>query len=439
MKKRMLAFLCIGTIWIGGCGHIQENPSEITIQKNGVVHIAEAKKPDYIMHEEGTDQEGLYWDGNSIDWSQYQLDESFQDALIQFTAKTTAKVMEENNENLCYSPMSLYYALSLAAIGSSGQTEQELLALLGVESREKLKDQCNKLYHILYTDTDESVIQLANSIWKVYDEEEEAIVLKETYIKDASEQLFSSIYEVKRTEAEDQIAQWISKQTNGFLNPVSSKKPVEWELALINAIYYRDQWVNRFPEQLTEEGEFTKTDQSKVKCSFMNTENQANVKETDQFLQASLQLKDSEMFFVLPKPGVDAHQLIKSEEILNQILTEDGETRCQVIWRVPKFNYETSIENLDQVVKELGVVSAFERSDGFENMTDTKMYIDKIIQKSKIMIDEKGVEAAAYTQIMMNEAAALTEQTVSMNLDHPFIYGIQKNGNCLFIGICEQP
>ena len=87
----MLAFLCIGTIWIGGCGHIQENPSEITIQKNGVVHIAEAKKPDYIMHEEGTDQEGLYWDGNSIDWSQYQLDESFQDALIQFTAKTTAK------------------------------------------------------------------------------------------------------------------------------------------------------------------------------------------------------------------------------------------------------------------------------------------------------------------------------------------------------------
>jgi len=175
----MLAFLCIGTIWIGGCGHIQENPSEITIQRNGVIHIAEAKKPDYIMHEEGTDQEGLYWDGNSIDWSQYQLDESFQDALIQFTAKTTAKVMEENNENLCYSPMSLYYALSLAAIGSSGQTEQELLALLGVESREKLKDQCNKLYHILYTDTDESVIQLANSIWKAYDEGEEAIALKE--------------------------------------------------------------------------------------------------------------------------------------------------------------------------------------------------------------------------------------------------------------------
>ncbi|CVI72594.1 Serpin (serine protease inhibitor) [Clostridiales bacterium CHKCI001] len=439
MKKRILVLLCIGAMLIGGCGGIGLNPSEANIQKNEVVTVAEAKKPDYIMHEKGMDSEEIYWDGNSVDWSQYQLDQAFQNALVQFAAKTTAKVMERNNENLCYSPISLYYALSLAAIGSSGQTEQELLTLLGVENREVLKDQCDKLYHILYTDTNESVIQLANSIWKAYDEGEEAIALKETYIKDASEQLFSSIYEVKRIEAEDRIAQWISKQTNGFLNPTSSKKPVEWDLALINAVYYRDQWVNRFPEQLTEEGEFTKADQSKVKCSFMNTENQANVKETDQFLQASLQLKDSEMFFVLPKPGIDVHQLIKSEETLNQILTEDGETRCQVIWRVPKFNYETSIENLDQVVKELGVVSAFERSDGFENMTDTEMYIDKIIQKSKIMIDEKGVEAAAYTEIMMDEEAALTEQTVSMNLDHPFIYGIKKNGNCLFIGICEQP
>lgn len=439
MKKRILALLCIGAMLIEGCGGIGLNPSEANIQEKGVVTVAEAKKPDYIMHEKGTDSNGLYWDGNSIDWSQYQLDESFQDALIQFTAKTTAKVMEENNENLCYSPMSLYYALSLAAIGSSGQTEQELLALLGVESREKLKDQCNKLYHILYTDTDESVIQLANSIWKAYDEGEEAIALKESYIKEASEQLFSSIYDVERTEAEDQINQWISQQTNGLINPTSSKEPVKWDIALINAIYYRDQWVNRFSEQLTEEGEFTKADQSKVKCSFMNTENQANVKETDQFFQASLQLKDSEMFFVLPKPGIDVHQLIKSEETLNQILTEDGEARCQVIWRLPKFNYETSIENLDQTVKELGVVSAFERTDGFENMTDTALYIDKIIQKSKIMIDEKGVEAAAYTEIMMDEEAALAEKTVSMNLDHPFIYGIKKNGNCLFIGICEQP
>lgn len=440
MKKYFLIVLCISAMLIGGCGtQMSLSNTMANIREKQKITVVEAKEPEYIIPQTGTDSYGIPWDGERIDWSQYQLEDTFKGALTQFTARTTAKVSEGDIGNLCYSPVSFYYALSLAALGASGQAEQELLTLLGVENKDVLKEQCDKLYHLLYADTDASKLQLANSIWSTYEQGNDAITLKENYIKNVKEHLFASIYNVERTQTENEINQWISEKTNGLIQKTSSGNPVTWSVALINTIYYKDQWIHPFLEAMTEDGEFTKSDGSKLQCSFMNGENNTSVKETDTFWQASLPLQDSEMFFVLPKAGFYAKQLMQSEQVLNQILSQEEDTQiCHVTWKIPKFSYETSFNNLAEKVKELGVVTPFERSDGFMDMTDAPLFIDQIIQESKITVDEKGVEAAAYTEIMQ-DSAVLPERNLSMNLDRPFLYGIKKNGNVLFIGICEEP
>ena len=49
-----------------------------------------------------------------------QVPESFLEAVRQFSWGSAALLLEETEENRNYSPLSLYYALALAAQGASG-------------------------------------------------------------------------------------------------------------------------------------------------------------------------------------------------------------------------------------------------------------------------------------------------------------------------------
>lgn len=67
---------------------------------------------------------------------QNPIEDEFIKALNEFTYKTSANILTEAGKNINYSPISLYYALSLAASGAEGETEDQLLALLGVSDKE---------------------------------------------------------------------------------------------------------------------------------------------------------------------------------------------------------------------------------------------------------------------------------------------------------------
>ncbi|MDD6888043.1 MAG: serpin family protein, partial [bacterium] len=57
-----------------------------------------------------------------------------------------------------------------------------------------------------------------------------------------------------------------------------------------------------------------------------------------------------------------------------------------------------------------------------------------------IGIDEKGVEAAAFTRIDVSGAANVEPPHVEMTLDRPFLYAVTAaNGALLFIGVVGNP
>ena len=67
------------------------------------------------------------------------------------------------------------------------------------------------------------------------------------------------------------------------------------------------------------------------------------------------------------------------------------------------------------------------------------MFLSDIKQSSYISIDEIGVEAAAFTQIVYS-GSAMPEGRADMILDRPFIFiitGIDKSP--LFVGIINNP
>lgn len=100
----------------------------------------------------------------------------------------------------------------------------------------------------------------------------------------------------------------------------------------------------------------------------------------------------------------------------------------EVAVKLPKFESETSFsENqlIDFCVAR-GAEQAFTQDADFSLMSDEmQLFISDIIQKTKIKVDEKGIEAAAATAVIAVESCALEEPEVKEFIaDEPFKYMI---------------
>ncbi|NLM45957.1 MAG: serpin family protein [Firmicutes bacterium] len=366
--------------------------------------------------------------------------DSFLAALANISYKTGSVILANAGRNINYSPLSLYYALSLAASGARNETEAELLALLGVADTAALSQQCGNLYRLLYRDNEIGRLKIANSLWLDDEVNGVRVEFKKSFVQNAVENFYASVHRVNfaGAEAGKAMAAWVADNTNGRLLPDFETDPQQI-LSILNTIYFYDQWIDRFDESNTAEDVFYLADGGKVKCDFMHQTLVRYYALGDGFTRSGLGLKNrSRMVFILPNEGISPADLLSSPEKMREVFNGGEEIWGEVVWKVPKFSFKSNLL-LTDVISNLGVSSAFTPEADFGGITDQPAFITNIRQDTQITIDEKGVEASAFTLIDY-AGSALPEGRVKMNLDRPFIYGITaENGSLLFVGICENP
>ncbi|HZK27040.1 MAG TPA: serpin family protein [Thermoclostridium sp.] len=374
-------------------------------------------------------------------WEQNPIDESFNVALKEFSYKTGVLVLTDSGKNINYSPLSLYYALSVAASGAGSETEVQLLDLLGASDAQVLAEQCGNFYRTLYKDNKIGKLKIANSIWMDNDMNGEQISFKDNFVKRAAENFYASSHSVDFSNEETgrAMANWISTNTNGTLPPVIETNS-DQILSILNTVYFYDQWIDRFDKNKTAEDVFYLSNGSEVKSDFMNqTYGSAGFSKGEGYTRASLGLKNAgRMVFILPDDDVSPYELLTSPNHMKEAF-EGGENYSgEVVWKIPKFSFGSKLVMTD-VIKSLGASSAFTPDADFSGITDHMAYITDVRQETHIAIDEDGVEASAFTQIDY-AGAAPPEGRADMILNRPFIYGITaQNGSLLFVGVCENP
>ena len=66
-------------------------------------------------------------------------------------------------------------------------------------------------------------------------------------------------------------------------------------------------------------------------------------------------------------------------------------------------------------------------------------YISKVQHDGRVMIDEEGVTAAAYTVMALCESAMPPEEEMEFTVDRPFAFVITNNEDLpLFAGVVNQ-
>ena len=354
-------------------------------------------------------------------------------------------ISEHTESNYMASPLSFRYALGLLLAGASGETKAELLAALGVASEEEWIEHClnfNGFVEAFAKSLEEDIeeyeqgvkrgwidpdseapfraLRVANSVWKRANILEE---FEESYKESVSRNYAAEYRWFTEDNAIEKINEWANQKTENMI-PELLPKDYETEglaVVLMNALYFKDSWSNKFSDGATEEGDFHALGGKTTRKEFMQQEEHFPYYEDE----------ETKLVILPMDGGVYMAFVIGDQEGLSEKISKASTETVRV--RIPKMNLETSFSNGELVafLKDSGVNLAFDRDNAdFSAMIDHCIWIDDIIQKTRIKLDEDGVEAAAVTAIMMrDEAFIMPDKVYEFNADQPFSFYIYTTAN----------
>lgn len=447
--KRMRAILCgvLAALMLAGCGGVErvacqsERPSpDMNLTQYTVVEAAYPVFPKEPVYGDYIDDNGEGdWDAYFTAQEAYREElrqmgkgENVDDgAVLDFAGRTAAEIFA-GQENTVYSPISLYVALGMLTELTDGETKRQVMALLDAADTETLRQQINRLWMSVYQDGD-AVCRLANAAFL-----RENADVKQTAADTLAEWYFASSYRVPMgtEEADAAIASWLNQQTGGLLSEETGDIRTEEEnlLRLYNTIYYKAGWRRAFESSQTETDTFTAANGSKQQVDFLHQTGEGTYRKGEGYTAAPKTLECGRMVFVLPDEGVTPESLLQREGFLAELTECDDGAR--MVWSVPKFDVKSSVE-LKDVLRALGVADAFDADKAdFAPLTDGDAVVSSVMQAARVKIDEEGVEAAAYTEISVNDSAPMEPPSVvEMNLNRPFLFVIFSDDDVpLFIG-----
>ncbi len=346
------------------------------------------------------------------------------DALWDFSINTFKPLRKEGNR--FYSPLSLYFALSMLEEGALDESLAELQKILGEEVDVKAL-----MEHLSY-DTEQMQVLLANSLWV-----QEEFPVKEAFSEKLMKDHYASVYELdlQKQASMDKISSWIAKNTKDRIKPELSVED-SIRLYLVNTLYLKAAWRENFNEDLTKDDSF-KAIGEEINHPFMHLKGDNELyMENDTLQLASKTLQDGmTMYFVLPKEGNG----LTDVDFVNIPGLIDEMSDAQINWTMPKIHIKDEME-LTEVLRSLGINQIFEEDGKLGNISDIQLQVSQIKQWSDLLVEEKGVEAAAATMISVLETSLPPQfPEVEMKLDRPFSVFITFRDIPLFFGDVYQP
>jgi len=388
----------------------------------------------------------------------------------QFADNLTSILYENSNE--CSSALGVSMAFSLLYPGSTNEGISQIrdsfnypsnnLQLVWQDTTNRLLESasgkcisefngvCNS-----YTPT----IQIANSIWIHNQCDDSGLfclhTLNTTYDNVVGEYAIETDFE--SDESPVIVNEWVSNSTNGLITSiVEEDKPLfpPYVLIAINSIYLKARWLDQFSDYTTTLDTFYTSptrDKKQSEAHYMHSLNYYDYSHSvlNGYQIIKLPFAESSslsMIFVLPQD----EELVEvtSTQLINSL---DSLVNTRIALALPKFKFESTYDdNLKESLMQLDVVAPF-TGGALCGIFDKETYdncesliIDKIIQKTVIDVNEKGVEAAAVTAAMATPTSMgppITDVPIKMILDHPFQFFIYDSEEelVLFEGRLGEP
>jgi len=351
------------------------------------------------------------------------------------------------DSNLFVSPLSVAMALGMAVNGAAGTTQEAMQGVLGLEgmSLHEVDVSYRDLIALLRGLDARVDFTLANSIW--YDQ---AYAFEQPFVDTCRVYFDAAVrgLDFASSDAAPTINGWVSDQTRGKIpSIVPDPIPGGIVMYLINAVYFKGDWVTRFDKSRTAPGPFTVAGGGTVSAPMMRFSGEAWVRAGG---NAAVQVLDLpygggaySMTIVMPRdPGaIDSLAAGLTRGQWEAWIASLDSVKSQVVMPTFKLSYRL---RMNQVLQALGMGVAFVGCPSPTDCADfTRMrsvrdlVISDVMHKTYVNVNEEGTEAAAATSIGMG----VTSAPSAIVIDRPFLFAIRErfSGTILFLGRMMNP
>lgn len=371
------------------------------------------------------------------------LDETLAKGMNPFAYSMYERLVNEN-ESLFFSPYSISMALSMLANAAEGETKEEILSMLGITDLEVWNQQIKCF--IESKQSDKTILNTANSIW-ISNNLNIAEMADEKFFKPVGEyyhsQAFSIDFVLERTIKD--VNEWVSDKTNRMIDNIINELNESTAMLLVNAVYFEGEWNKKFTANSTRERIFHGTAGDQTVDMMNQYDDYYRYIDDGSIKGISMPYGDGKiaMNILLPSDEEDKniHELFMSLDdsekgaLFNKL--NHSEKVLLKRLQLPKFEFDYEVTGLDDILKESGMISAFNEIEADFDNVNIDLYVSMVLHKAKIEVDEEGSRAAAATVVKLNDSAAiLPESNIEFIVDKPFIFTIQdiESGIILFMG-----
>jgi serine protease inhibitor len=348
--------------------------------------------------------------------------------------------------NAFFSPFSISTALSMIDAGAAGDTDTELRAALHVAVP---GDGAHAAYGALLDSLDVGrgfggyTLATADRLFG-----QEGFPFLESYLATTRDhydaELMAVDFDGDVEGARSTVNAWVAEQTEDKIPELFEPGQIDASavLVLANAILFKGTWEHQFEQGGTTEAPFRLADGSTVTVQMMSKDDVIAQTVIPGGRLGVLPFKGQDLAMVVLLPddpdGLPALEAQLTGPALDEWIaaSELGDKKAP-IW-LPKFEMEASLP-LVEMLKTLGITSAFDPDLADLSAMDgaRDLYLQTIVHKAVIKVDEQGAEAAAATGGVVTDVSA----PEPFEADRPFAFLIydQVTGSILFMGRVADP
>ena len=361
---------------------------------------------------------------------------SVASANTRFGFKLLQDLRERDPEgNIFISPLSISIALTMTYNGAVGETERAMAEVLEIDALDlsTINNSNRALRNSLENPDPKVQISIANSIWSRQDVDFNPDFLERNRAFFGAE--IASL-DFSSPQAIATINDWVNTNTNGKIKKIVEEIGPEVVLFLINAIYFKGNWQDKFNKSMTWPGTFHLTNGSEKQVQMMHRKGVYPYFRGERFEATSLPYGDERlgMYIFLPNRDSNLNKFLRNLNAENwQTWISQLQGRRHELM-LPRFKLEYEVK-LNDTLEALGMGIAFGGSANFSGMGQS-LFISEVRHKTFVEVNEEGTEAAAATVVMIP-----TSVPPVFRVDRPFFFAIYdaETQTILFMGTVVEP
>jgi serpin B len=350
------------------------------------------------------------------------------------------------HENLVFSPYSISAASSMLWAGARRASERDLAAALQLQQTQADRHAAmNGIAqgldgrNLTLADSSRFELSVANDLWL-----QRGFDVEPAYLDVLATQYGAGVrrldFDADPKTARRTINDWVASRTRDRIQDLFPEDAITSAtvLALTNAVYFKADWAKAFSPASTMAGTFNLRAGGTAEVPFMRGNIPGRHVARPDLTAVELPYAGGELaLWVMAPTDLDGFEAGLGPQTFSDLDAQLAPAGLDIA--LPKWKHELSLD-LVPIFRALGAGSLFSREADLSGLSPRGgLFVQAMVHKAFIEVNEEGTEAAAATGISVGLTSALAP--VAVTFDRPFVYAIVDKplGTVLFLGRVGDP